>query len=64
MVMPGHEPMSVAERDRVMTDRLNAALRELLVGRSVTEAALLLEHFNRCLEACQAEPVAEPMTVH
>lgn len=59
MVIPGHE---VTPADRIMEDRLCAALKQLVCGRSLTEATLLIEHFNRALDACQAEaePAAEP----
>lgn len=54
--------------DIMMEERLAAALRQLLRGRTVAEAVSLLEAVNNGMAACraeqQAEASAEMITVH
>ena len=51
------------EADRARADRLCAALRLLIVGRGVEEAAELLERINRALAMADAAAAIEPTTV-
>ena len=55
MVIPGHEPMTPAER--VVADELVQQLKLLLVGRSVEDTVALLTAINSAVaEGRAAEP--------
>jgi len=67
MVSPGREPMSPAER--ILADRLCAAITRLLAVRSLIDQVSLLESINAALEAPQREHAraateTEMITVH